>query len=136
MAIRPNETWQQQVDEQAAGLASGSLSPDDAYAAELWPESLRTQTDTALAAFEDELRALKSGSDEEVLGVIERAVLALNKINEGHVDEGLTGYETGEREQLCAYIDASLAEAGVDVEALEQRNGIDHGDIAGQWREW
>ena len=34
------------------------------------------------------------------------------------------GYETGEREQLCLYIDQALAEAGVDVEALTARHGL------------
>jgi hypothetical protein len=59
MARRPNDEWQQQVDEQAAALAEGSLTPDDAYASRLWPESLRVGTDAALATFEHELRALK-----------------------------------------------------------------------------
>jgi hypothetical protein len=102
----------------------------------LWPESLRADTDAALARFEAELRALSSPSDEDILGLVERVVLALNKISERHVSAGLIGYETGEREQLCAYIDASLEESGIDVEALEQRHGIDRHEIAGRWRKW
>ena len=102
----------------------------------LWPESLRTETDAALAAFEGELRALASPADEDVLAIVERVVLALNEINERHERGGLTGYETGEREELCAYIDAVLSESGIDVEALEARNGIDRGELAGRWRDW
>jgi hypothetical protein len=136
MARRPSSEWQQQVDEQAAELARGSLSAADAYATVLWPESLRTETDAALAAFESELRALRSPTDEDVLAVVERAVLALNKINERHENKGLIGYETGEREELCAYIDASLEESGIDVAALEARNGLDRHELAGQWRDW
>jgi hypothetical protein len=136
MAIRPNEKWQQQVEEQAAELASGELSPDDAYAAGLWPESLRARTDAALADFESELAALKSSSDDDILGVVRRVVLALNIISDDHNEDGLTSYETEEREDLCGYINASLAEFGIDVQALERRNGIVTGDIAGEWRSW
>jgi len=136
VARRPSDEWQQKVDEEAAELARGARSPVDAHATVLWPKSLRTQTDAALAAFESELRALRSPADEDVLAVVERVVLALNEINERHVSNGLIGYETGEREELCAYIDASLAESGIDVEALEARNGIDRGELAGQWRDW
>jgi hypothetical protein len=137
VARRPSDKWQRQVDEQAAEVAQGLLPLADAYAFQLWPESLRVGTDAALAVFEDELRALKSPSDEDVMGVVEHVVLALNKINEQHVSAGLVGYETGEREELCEYVDASLEESGIDVEALEARNGIKRRDgIAGRWRDW
>jgi len=63
-------------------------------------------------------------------------VLALNKVNEQQGRAGSIGYETGEREELCEYIDASLEESGIDVRALEARREIDHGEIAGNWREW
>lgn len=63
-------------------------------------------------------------------------MLALNKINDEHVRAGKTGYETGEREQLCGYIDAALEEAWIDVEALEKRHSIRDGENAGRWRTW
>jgi len=47
MAIRPSAIWQQQADEQTAAIAAGPLSPDQAYAFTLWPESLRVETDAA-----------------------------------------------------------------------------------------
>lgn len=78
---------------------------------------LWASTDAALAAFEDELYALKSPSDSDVLDVVKDVVLALNEINEQHVNTGQTGYETDEREELCDYIDASLEESGIDVES-------------------
>ena len=136
VARRPSDEWQRRVDEQAAELARGSLSPEDAYASHLWPESLRVSTDAALAVFEGELHALRPQSDVEVLGVVERVVLALNKINDQHVGTGRIGYETDEREELCDYINASLQVSGIDLEALEARNGIEPGEIAGQWRNW
>jgi len=63
-------------------------------------------------------------------------VLALNKVNERQRDAGSIGYETGEREELCEYIDASLEESGIDVRGLEGRHGIDRAEIAGNWRDW
>ena len=136
MAIRPSAIWQQQADEQTAAIAAGTLSPDQAYAFTLWPESLRVETDAALAAFEGELRALASHEDADVLAVVERLVLTLNEINERHVSSGLIGYETGERDELCWYIDESLEESGIDVAALEARHGIEPGELIGAWRHW
>jgi hypothetical protein len=136
VVTRPSDEWQRLVEEQAAELAAGTLSPDDAYAAVLWPESLRVSTSAALASFERELHALASPSDAEVLDIVQRLVVALNKIHGLHLRSGSISYETGERDELCDYIDASLEEAGIDVPALEARHGIESGEIAGQWRDW
>ncbi len=136
MARRPSDEWRRRVQKEAAELARGTLPPDQAPAHHLWPESLQLRTDAALAEFETELHALTSPSDEEKLAVVKRLVLTLNKINDDHIRQGKTGYETGEREQLCHYISASLQESGIDVEALESRHGAQRGDIAGKWRDW
>jgi hypothetical protein len=109
---------------------------DDVNAAVVWPEPLRSGTDTVLAAFEEQLRALASLSDEDVLRAVRRVVLALNEVNDRQSRTGSFGYETAEREELCEYIDASLEESGIDVRALETRHGIDRGEIAGKWRRW
>jgi hypothetical protein len=76
-------------------LGQGLLSPDDASAAVVWPEPLLNGTDSDLAAFEGELRALASPSDEDILGAVRRVALALNKINERRRHAGSIGYETG-----------------------------------------
>ena len=136
MVARPSDKWQQEVEEQAAALANGTLSPDRAYAAVLWPESLRVRTDAALAVFEHELQGLLPPSDADIFGLVQRLVVALNKVNEQHVRSGQIGYETGEREELCDYINASLAEAGIDVQALAARHGLSEYQITDQWRRW
>jgi hypothetical protein len=136
VARRPNDKWAKRVAEEAAALARGSLSPDDASAVLLWPELLRSRTDSVLAAFEDQLRALVFSSDEEVMGAVRLVVLALNEVNERQGRAGSIGYETDEREELCAYIDASLEESGIDVRALEHRRGMDRGEITDTWRDW
>lgn len=136
VVTRPSDKWQREVEEQAAEIAKGTLSPDRAYASVLWPESLRVSTDAALAAFENELHALVSPSDAEVFGVVQRLVLALNEITKQHERAGKIGYETGEREELCDYVDASLEEAGIDVKALAARHGLSQYQITDRWRRW
>jgi hypothetical protein len=102
----------------------------------LWPESLVASTDAALATFEEELSALSSASDDQIFDVVRRVVLLLNEINDQHVRAGKTGYETGEREELCEYIDVSLAECGIDVGALAARRGLGRWEITDEWRSW
>jgi hypothetical protein len=70
------------------------------------------------------------------LAAVRRLVLALNKINDEHVRAGQVGYETGEREELCNYIDASLTDSGIDVGALAARRGLGRWEITDVWRTW
>jgi hypothetical protein len=94
---------------------------------------LLSRTDEALSVFESEVRALSDPSDEQVLGVVERVVLALNVVNNDHKG---AAYETGEREVLCEYIDQALGEAGIDVAALAARRGLSRYSITDRWRRW
>ncbi len=114
-------------------MAQGALTPDQTCAAKLWPESLLNSTDAALTGFEDNLRILTSPSDDDVLDTVKRLVLVLNQINAQY---GGAGYETDEREELCDYIDASLSEAGIDVEALTARRDMGRWEITDTWRQW
>jgi hypothetical protein len=54
-----------------------------------------------------------------VLAAVTHVVEQLNDVAD---DYGLI--ETDGREQLCAYIDAVLTNAGVDIDALAERRGI------------
>ncbi|MFF9375982.1 hypothetical protein ACF1BB_15695 [Streptomyces griseoluteus] len=65
--------------------------------------------------------------------MVERVVLALNAVNEAHNG---SAFETGEREELCDYIDQSLTEHGVDVVALTARHGLGRYQLTGKWRKW
>ncbi|MFE7562459.1 hypothetical protein [Kitasatospora sp. NPDC057500] len=134
MPKRPTDVWREHVAEEAAAVAAGTLDPECAYSTELFPVSLLTVTDDVLAAFEADVAALGgSPADDDVLGVVERVVLELNRVNEAH--DG-AAYETDERELLCAYIDDTLVAAGVDVEALTERQGLGRHEITDRWREW
>jgi hypothetical protein len=133
MAIRPTDYWRRSVAEEARQLASGELEAECAGASELFPESMLARTDEVLLLFESELAALSDPSDEDVFEVIKHVVLALNEVNEQY--DG-AAYETGERDQLCDYIDRSLTEAGIDVEALAARRGQGRHEITDEWRDW
>jgi hypothetical protein len=111
----------------------GRLDPDDAVMAHLFPDSMLSRTDEALSSFESEVRALSDSSDEHVFEVVERVVLALNAVNRDY--QG-AAYETGEREQLCLFIDKSLSQAGVDVVSLAARRGLSRYEITDRWRRW
>jgi hypothetical protein len=133
MAERPTTGWRHGVTEETRELAAGSLDPDCACMAELFPEELLRSTDEVLDVFEGELPGLGRAGDEAVLAVVERVVLALNAVNEAR---GGSAFETGEREELCDYVDASLSEHGVDVPALTARRGLGRYQLTDRWRKW
>jgi hypothetical protein len=131
MAHRPTDYWREHVADDNARLAAGE--PAYYHAAELFPEALIIDTDTALSAFEADLRWLDPASPDEVFTIIEHVVLDLNKINAAH---GGAAYETDERERLCAYIEATLHEAGVDLDAIAQTRRLTRHEITDEWRNW
>ncbi|MGW4805887.1 hypothetical protein [Kitasatospora sp. NPDC004272] len=133
MTIRPSSAWREDVAAEAREVAAGLREPGEAFLAELFPEALLTATDTVLQEFETDVRALAGPSDEQVMAVVERVVLALNAVNESF--DG-AGYETDEREQLCEYVDRVLTHGGVDVPALAGRLGIGRYEITDEWRDW
>jgi hypothetical protein len=68
--------------------------------------------------------------DEAVWHAVERVVVAINDADaaSGPVIDTIT------REELCEYIEEVLVAAGVDVDALLERRGVD--EVAGEWRDW
>ncbi|MFE5721374.1 hypothetical protein [Streptomyces erythrochromogenes] len=135
MASRPPENWRAYMAETAREVAAGTLPPECASVADLYPESLLRATDTALEAFEDEVRALREPSDDAVFGTVERVVLALNAISRDK-QHGGPHFCTEEREQLCEYVYLTLSENGVDIDALAASRGIDPAAITDRWRDW
>ncbi|MFF3876248.1 hypothetical protein [Streptomyces sp. NPDC001978] len=133
MAGRPTTNWRDGIVKEAEELATGTLDPECACMAELFPEELLTSTDAVLDTFEMELPGLAEADDAQIFGVVERVVMALNAVNEAH--DG-SAYETDEREQLCDFIDQSLTEHGVDIVALAARHGLGRYQITDKWRKW
>ena len=118
MPVRPSQMWRAEVAEHAD-------------AAEHYTANLIAATDASLASFESELGQLTQPSDQQIFSVVERAVLALNGVDEEH-----GAFGTIEREELCEYIDQALAERGIDVDALAARNSLNPAEITGPWRDW
>ncbi|XIG76920.1 hypothetical protein C1N81_29040 [Streptomyces sp. SGAir0957] len=133
MTERPTTAWREGITEEQRKLADGTLDPECACMAELFPERLLSVTDNVLDAFEAELPSLQGASDERVFAAVERVVLALNAINDEHNGGA---YETDEREQLCDYIDKALTEQGLDVVALTARQGLGRYELTDRWRDW
>jgi hypothetical protein len=130
MIERLTHQWRRETVEQQAAVAAGTLSPDEAYALTFFPPAFVDAVDAALAAYEQEIASLDPPTDEAVWLAVERVVVTLNGVDlafDHHI-------ETMTREELSEYIDAVLADAGIDVEALLQRRGVD--EAAGQWRDW
>ncbi|WP_406496271.1 hypothetical protein OHB06_38570 [Streptomyces sp. NBC_01604] len=133
MAERPTTSWRDGIAQEAEEFASGGLDPECACMAGLFPEDLLTATDAVLDSYEAELARLAAADDAQILAVVERAVLALNAVNDARNG---SAFETGEREELCDYIDESLTEHGVDVVALTARHGLGRHQLTDKWRKW
>jgi hypothetical protein len=133
LATRPTTLWREGVDEEARLVASVELEEEFAVSATLYPPDLLARMDEVLAGFEREVGGLTSASDDEVLATIRRVVLALNTLNDEY-DKG--AIETAERDLLCAYIDETVAQAGVDLDALSARQAIERVDLTDEWRTW
>ncbi|MGW4050869.1 hypothetical protein ACWENA_08545 [Streptomyces sp. NPDC004779] len=77
--------------EVARDVEAGILEPECAGVAERYPESRLRATDSALEAFEAEVRGHLEPSDDEVFGAVERVVLALDAVD-GDAGHGGAGY--------------------------------------------
>jgi hypothetical protein len=130
MIERPSQRWRHEVAREEAAVAAGTLPREEANAAEFWPPAFVEAVETALVAYEREIEQLPDRTDELVWAAVRRVVLALNDTG------GDEFIETGEREELAAYIDRVLTAAGVDVEALTARSGRDRAELTDQWRDW
>jgi hypothetical protein len=86
-------------------------------------DSLIDDTDRSLEAFQDDPDALLPSAGDTIADDV-------------ILDAGHLGYETGEREELCSYIDATLTESGIDVAALDARNGFQRWELGDRWRTW
>ncbi len=130
MIERLSHRWRRETAEQEAAVAAGTMSPDEAYALTFFPPAFVAAVDAALEAYEQEVASLDPPTDAAVWAAVERVVVALNDVDLafGHHIETMT------REELSGYIEDVLAEAGIDVDALLERRGVD--EVTGEWRDW
>lgn len=131
MAEKPSQRWRADVADEESLIAEGRLDRDHAAFLGSYSEDFLQEVDSALSAFEADIVSLTSASDAQILGAVERVVVALNGVGEngGSID-------TDEREQLCLFIDEVLTENGVDVGALAARHRLNRYAITDHWRRW
>ncbi|MET8149110.1 hypothetical protein ACIBSW_39650 [Actinoplanes sp. NPDC049668] len=133
LAIRPSSEWRCSIAEEARLVAEGVLEDEFAVTAGLFPPALLQCFDEVFDAFERDVSELEPSSDIEVTAAIRRVVLELNSLNEKHDHDAIA---TAERALLCGYIDQTMTEAGVDLDALAARRGVSREDITDEWRTW
>jgi hypothetical protein len=127
---RVTHRWRLELAEQEAAVAAGTLSAADAYAVSFFPPAFVAAVDSALQAYEGEIANLARPTDDAVWAAVERVVVALNGVDAAFGQH----IETMTREELSEYIEEVLASAGIDVEALLERRGVE--EAAGEWRDW
>lgn len=133
--IRPTTQWRTARAEEAADVAAGAMSPDDAYLGDLFPDRFLDGAERALTAYEVEVEALATDPSgfTGAMEAVKNVVLALNTLNE----EGDGAWiETDERERLCEFIDEVLRRHGIDTEVLAASQKIDRWELTDAWRDW
>ena len=60
-------------------------------------------------------------------------VVALNEIN---ADYDYAVIETGEREQLCQFVEDVIDESSVDIGDFANHLGCEKCEVTDQWRDW
>ncbi len=113
MVERPTAFWRAHVAHDLAGLAAGTLDPDEAVAVQPFPDDMIRDTDEVLDHFEADIAGLLDHrhelvGDAEIFEVIEQAVKALNAVNARY---DRAAFETVERDLLCAHMADVLDDA-------------------------
>jgi len=132
---RASEAWRDAKAEERRRLAVGEITPAQCYMEQLFPDAFIDRTDALLSGFAAQIAgtATDASAYPRIMAQIESLVLALNQVN---IDFNGAVIETGEREDLCAYIDAVLVEHGIDLDALAAAHGCTADELTDQWREW
>ena len=125
--------WRQFLKEQEAAVAAGLLDPGsaDAWALRCFPAAFTDDVDAVLTLFERKIEKADLNSHHDVWVLIKDVVTALNSAS-----ERWKLIETGEREELCQYIEDALTEAGAELEAVVSRAGMERREMTDEWREW
>lgn len=136
MAVkRSSEIWRERKAEEARQFAAGEITAEDRYLDELFPDDFIARVDILLKAFAEAIdQCATTASDfPRVMQSIQTLVLALNTVNEDFNEEVI---ETGEREDLCEFIDAVIIGRGIDIEALAAAQGCRRYELTDEWRDW
>ena len=134
--IRPTTFWRAMRDKEAQEWAAGLITAQEGCIwARLFPNEFLDRIERVLDAFAAAIAALPATPDAYpgVMRAIETTVLALNEINESGCGGG---FDSGERELLCNYIDEIIIRHGVDIDALANSQNVERYELTDEWRDW
>ena len=134
MAVKlVTQTWREDKAEEKREFDAGEINEDDVCLDQLFPDQFIADTELVLVEFAGAIAATEVRDYDSVMNSIISLVVKLNEINDKY-DGGVI--ETGEREQLCQYIEDVIAESKIDLEAYAKSRECDTNEITDSWREW
>lgn len=114
---KPTIEWRERLKEE---LADEELSKDEIK----YNEGMLDETDHLITDFIKDLSDLNGNNNRDsILSVVKKFVFKLNDLN---TDQNY--FETGEREDICDFVDKAVTKAGLKLEEFE--------DVTEEWREW
>lgn len=116
LSKKPTIYWREQLDED---LADEDMDDNEIK----YTHNLLNKADALLEDFAAQLSNLKTPAKSNVLEVVKDFVLKLNDLTRDN-----SFIETGEREDLCDFIDQAVTIAGLELDPEE--------DISFEWRKW
>jgi hypothetical protein len=136
MKVRiPTEYWRNRKAEERQRFLAGKIAAKDCFMEQLFPDEFIERTDALLKEFISSISTFSSTEADysRVMAAIQLLVIELNKIND---DFDGSVIETGEREELCEFIDNVIIERGIDIEALAASQDCDRNELTDEWRDW
>jgi hypothetical protein len=133
VAIRPTTSWRESIAEEARLVAEDPLEAEFAVMAKLHPVEAMERMDALFATFEGAISRPATSSDEQIMNAVRELVEALNVLHHQFADDLIM---TQARDEMCEYIDEALVDAGVDVDALCRRAGVQRDEFTDDWRHW
>lgn len=128
-----SEIWREEKIEEQRMLRAGEIDSSECCMDELYSDAFVAKVELLLKSFVDQVNQL-SVADVAFLGKhLKSLVIALNDVNEEY-DHAVI--ETGEREQLCQFMEDVINDSKVDLEEFATHLGCEQDEVTDQWRDW
>lgn len=131
----PSQGWRDSKAEERQKFLAGKITAKECFMESLFPDEFIDRTDTALKLFVANISNCSPHQDDypKVRNAIKSLVLDLNKIND---DFDGSVIETGEREEICDFIDDVIVAHGIDIDAYAEYLDCGRYELADEWRDW
>jgi hypothetical protein len=127
------QIWRDEKINEKRQFEAGEIDASECCMAELFPDEFINETEPLLQSLADRISDIDELDYPAVSDAIKTLVMALNQINE-KFDQAVI--ETGEREQLCQFIEDVIEESAVDLGKYAVNFGCDSSEITDTWRDW